>query len=309
MAMLDAYVTAGGNFIDTADVYGSSEDLIGKWLSSKGPAFRRSLVIATKFGVPTGPHPNDKGASRKHIMDAVDSSLRRLQTPWIDLYQQHWWDATTPLSETLNALDDLVRSGKVRYVGMSNWVGHQVVEAAHLCKEQRLTPFVTIQQQYSLLCRTLEWDLLDVLQRHSIGVLPWSPLAGGWLSGRYSRASTKEEQGSRVEWAEQAGWAATSFSQHNNEGVHRVLDELEKAAREVEQPIAAVALRWLLQKEQVSSVLIGARSVKQLQDNLLASSFTLSDGQVQRLDDVSQQPLPYPVNLQKGATTAIRRTA
>ena len=299
-AILDAYVAAGGNFIDTANIYGTSEELIGRWLQKKGPAFRQSIIIATKYGYPTGPTKNDQGASRKHIHDAVEASLRKMQTTYIDLYQQHRWFDDTPLIETMFALNDLVVQGKVRYIGCSNFTSWQLNEANHIAKEHHLTPFISLQQQYSLTCRTLEWDLIDALKKDNVGILPWSPLAGGFLSGRYSRQSSKEEKGSRVEWAEKSGWSATSFSDNAHEKGFKILDELEKVSKEVGQPIAAVSLRWLLHKELVSSVLIGARNVQQLQDNMKASQFTLTEEQVERLDEASQGPMPYPHNLQKG---------
>jgi len=297
-AILDAYVAAGGNFIDTADVYGTSEELIGRWLQKKGPDFRKSIIIATKYGNPMGPSKNDTGSSRKHIHDAVEASLKKMQTTYIDLYQQHVWSADTPLIETMFALNDLVTQGKVRYIGASNFASWQFVEANHIAKEHHLTPFISLQQQYSLLCRSIEWDIVDALKKDSMGILPWSPLAGGFLSGRYTRNSTKEEKGSRVEWAESVGWSATNFSDNANERAFGVLDELEKVSKEVGQSVAVVSLRWLLHKTQVSSVLIGARNVKQLQDNVKASHFTLTDEQVKRLDKASQGPLPYPYSLQ-----------
>ena len=300
MAILEAYVASGGNFIDTADVYGTSEELIGRWLSRKDPTFRRSIVIATKFANATGSGPNDKGASRKRIHDAVAGSLRRLQTDYIDLYQQHVWTSDTPLTETMFALNDLVTAGKVRYIGCSNYTSWQLNEANRIVREHHLTPFITLQQQYSLLCRTLEWDIIDVLRKDSVGILPWSPLAGGWLSGRYKRGATQEEQGSRVAWAEAAGWVVTNFTDNANEKAFRVLDELERVSKEAGQSVAAVALRWLLHKECVSSVLIGARSVQQLQDNIQASHFTLTPEQVSRLDEASEVPMPYPYSMQKG---------
>ena len=217
-----------------------------------------------------------------------------------DLYQVHTWMEDTPLTEQMFALDSLVRRGLVRYLGCSNFTSWQLNEANRIVKEHHLTPFVVIQQQYSLLCRTIEWDTIDVLQKDSVGILPWSPLAGGWLSGRYKRGSKQGEGGSRVEWAEAAGWRATDFSSNANEHAYRIIDALDAISKEVNQPIAAIALRWLLQRAHVSSVLIGARSVQQLHDNLRASTFTLSEQHMKRLTDASHTPLPYPFSLQKG---------
>ena len=254
-----------------------------------------------------GGGPNERGASRKHIEDALADSLRKLQTSYIDLYQVHVWVPDTPLTEQMFSLDALVRRGVVRYVGCSNFTSWQLSEANRIVAQHHLTPFVTLQQQYSLLCRTLEWDIVDVLEKDSVGILAWSSLAGGWLSGRYKRGSEAGEGGSRVEWAEQAGWQATNFSSNATERVFAILDALEAIGQEVHQPVAAVSLRWVLQKRHVSSVLIGARSVQQLQDNLRAASFTLSDEQMERLNEASQTPLPYPYNLQKGPLMAPKR--
>ena len=254
-----------------------------------------------QFGNPMGSGPNERGGSRKHIEDSIAASLRNLQTSYIDLYQVHTWIPDTPLTEQMFALDSLVRRGQVRYVGCSNFTSWQLNEANRIVQEHHLTPFVTLQQQYSLLCRTLEWDIIDVLEKDRVGILPWSPLAGGWLSGKYKRGSKQSEGGSRVEWAESAGWQATDFSSNANEHAYGIIDQLEAIGKEIDQPMAAVALRWVLQRAHVSSVLIGARSVQQLHDNLRASTFTLSEEQMKRLTDASKTPLPYPFNLQKRA--------
>ena len=303
--MLDAYVAAGGNFIDTADVYNTSEDAIGRWLAKKDPAFRSSLIIATKFGNQFGPDENDRGASRKHIQDAVASSLRRLQTSYIDLYQQHLWCGDSELEETMFALHELVTAGKVRYIGCSNFSSWQLNEANRIAREHSLTPFISLQQQYSLLCRTLEWDIIDVVQKDGVGILPWSPLAGGWLSGKYKKGSS--EEGGRVAWAESVGWAATSFSTHATDFGFGVVDEVRKISKETGQPVAAVSLRWLLQRDSVSSVLIGARTLQQLSDNLQAAHFTLSAEQMDRLNSVSNTPMPYPYSLQKSGALPARK--
>lgn len=196
--ILDRFVELGGNFIDTADAYSTSENVIGNWLKSKPAGFRQSIIIATKFRSIMPPHGvNDMGASRKHIIDAVEASLARLQTDYIDLYQIHGPDERTPLRETMRALNDLVRQGKVHYIGCSNFTSWQIQKANDIAEREHLEKFVTLQQQYSLLCRNVEWDTVEVCRQEGLGILPWSPLAGGWLSGKYDRSTDKPEENSR----------------------------------------------------------------------------------------------------------------
>lgn len=196
--MLDRFVELGGNFIDTANVYTSSEDVIGNWLAKKPADFRKSIIIATKFGSQMhGTAVNGRGGSRKHIFDALEESLKKLQTTYVDLYQIHLPDRLTPLRETLHALNDLVRQGKIHYIGCSNFSSWQIQKAVDLSDREHLQRFVTLQQQYSLLCRNVEWDTTDVCHQEGLGILPWSPLAGGWLSGKYDRSMDKPEENSR----------------------------------------------------------------------------------------------------------------
>lgn len=199
-AILDRFIELGGNFIDTADAYSTSENVLGNWLSSKPEGFRQSVIIASKFRNTSPPYGvNDKGASRKHIFDAVEASLKRLQTNYIDLYQIHSPDEVTPLRETMRALNDLVRQGKVHYIGCSNFTSWQIQKANDIAEKENLEKFVTLQQQYSLLCRNVEWDTVDVCRNEGLGILPWSPLAGGWLSGKYDRSTEKPDEDSRFE--------------------------------------------------------------------------------------------------------------
>lgn len=199
-AILDRFAELGGNFIDTANVYGTSEIVVGNWLASKSEGFRKSMIIATKFRNNMPPYGvNDFGASRKHIFDAVETSLKNLQTSYIDLYQIHAPDENTPLRETMRALNDLVRQGKVNYIGCSNFTSWQIQKANDIAQEENLEKFVTLQQQYSLLCRNVEWDTVEVCRHEGIGILPWSPLAGGWLSGKYDRSTEAPEDGSRFD--------------------------------------------------------------------------------------------------------------
>ena len=213
--MMDRFVAAGGNFIDTANVYstGISEEIVGRWLKKQR---RDDLVIATKVRFPMGTGPNDLGLSRKHILSSVEASLRRLQTDYIDLYQVHCWDEKTPLEETLSTLNDLVRKGVVRYVGASNFAGWQLQRAIDLSRENGWEVLVCLQPQYNLLCRSTEWELIPLCRREGLGVIPWSPLRGGWLSGKFKRGMTAPPEGSRIELAEKKDWGE-KWSAYNNE--------------------------------------------------------------------------------------------
>jgi len=289
--IMNAFVEKGGNFIDTANVYGDSEEVIGRWMTTKR---RDELVIATKVRGMMGPGPNDQGLSRKHIMSAVDSSLKKLQTPFIDLYQVHTWDTDTPLKETFGALNDLVRVGKIRYIGISNFAGHQLQKIVDLSREMGWEDIVCLQPQYNLLCRSTEWDLLPICQYEGIGVIPWSPLAGGWLSGKYKRGEKQPAQGSRVEWAEKIKWKHTDWSTKNDEHTWSVLDAVNKVAKEANKSVAQVSLRWLIQKPGVTCPIIGAKTVSQLEDNLGCLGWSLTAEQMAELDAASAVPIPYP---------------
>ncbi len=290
--ILDRFVEAGGNFIDTADVYtrGASEEIVGRWLKGKS---RDSLVIATKVRFPMGEGPNEVGLSRKHILAGVEASLRRLGTDYIDLYQVHRYDRATPLEETLSTLDNLVRSGKVRYVGASNFSGWQLQKAIDLCRTNGWEPFTCLQPQYNLLCRSTEWELLPLCQNEGLGVIPWSPLRGGWLSGKFRRGMTAPLAGSRIEKAEQEGWSE-SWSRYNNEFTWGVIDALLAVAGQAGKSPAQVAINWLLQQPAVTAPIIGARNMEQLEDNLAAAGWSLTAEQMTRLDEASQVDPPYP---------------
>lgn len=290
--ILDRFVEAGGNFIDTADVYsrGVSEEIVGRWLKGKS---RDSLVIATKVRFPMGEGPNEVGLSRKHILAGVEASLRRLGTDYIDLYQVHCWDRVTPLEETLSTLNSLVQSGKVRYIGASNFNGWQLQKAIDLSLTSGWEPFTCLQPQYNLLCRSTEWELLPLCQNEGLGVIPWSPLRGGWLSGKFRRGMTAPVAGSRIEKAEQEGWSE-SWSRYNNEHTWGVIDVLLAVAEQAGKSPAQVAINWLLQQPAVTAPIIGARNMEQLEDNLGASGWSLTPEQIARLDEASQVDLPYP---------------
>lgn len=291
-AVLDAFVEAGGNFIDTADVYsrGVSEEIVGRWLSGR---CREDYIVATKVRFPMGDGPNEIGLSRKHIMDGVEASLRRLGTDYIDLYQVHAWDPLTPLDQTLGALDDLVRQGKVRYIGASNFKGWQLQKALDLSDAMGLERFVCLQPQYNLLSRATEYEVLDVCEHEGLGVIPWSPLRGGWLSGKFKRGMTEPPAGSRIEIAEQEGWGE-SWAAYNNEFTWEVIDALHEVAAEVGKTPAQVAINWLLCNPVVTAPIIGARTMKQLTDNLGAAGWRLTGQQLEKLDRASAMAVSYP---------------
>lgn len=288
--ILDRYFAAGGNFIDTANVYsrGRSEEIIGRWLKSKP---RDQLVIATKVRFAMGESPNDLGLSRKHILSAVEDSLRRLGTDYIDLYQVHGWDDATPLEETLSTLDSLVRSGKVRYLGASNFAAWQLQKAVDLARFNGWQPFVCLQPLYNLLDRWIEWEHLPMCQAEGIGVIPWSPLRGGWLSGRYRRGMEAPPEGSRVEAATRAGWSE-SWTAYAGERTWEVLDALFAVAEEAGKTPAQTALNWLLCNPAVTAPIVGARTLAHLEENLGAAGWRLTPEQKQRLDQASAVEIP-----------------
>jgi len=296
--MMDFFCAKGGNFIDTADVYGRgvSEEIVGGWMRGQR---RDALVIATKVRFGMGEGVNDEGLSRKHILSAVEDSLRRLQTDYIDLYQVHGWDNGAPLEETLSALDRLVQSGKVRYIGASNYAAWQLQKAIDISKFSGWEPFACLQPLYNLLDRELEFELMPVCQNEGVGVIPWSPLRGGWLSGKYRRGMQAPPKNTRVEEASEKGWSE-SWDVYANERTWTVLDTLFAVAEETGRTPAQVALRWLLQKPGVTAPIVGARTMSHLETNLGAAGWQLSQEQMNRLDEVSVKPAYYPVSFMAG---------
>ncbi len=292
--ILDRFVEAGGNFIDTADTYsfGGSEEVLGRWLERQK---RDELVIATKARFPMSREPNDVGLSRKHLLASVESSLRRLRTDYIDLYQVHCWDHKTPLEETLSTLQTLVQSGKARYIGASNFNGWQLQKAIDLSRHRGWEPFTCLQPQYNLLCRSTEWELVPVCLNEGLGIMPWSPLRGGWLSGKYRRGMTAPLADTRIAAAGEQGWGE-SWEAYNNEHTWRLLDELFAVAEEVGKEPAQTAINWLLRRPGVTAPIIGARNLEQLEANLGASGWALDTAHVERLDQASDPGLPYPYN-------------
>jgi aryl-alcohol dehydrogenase-like predicted oxidoreductase len=290
--MMDRFVAEGGNFIDTANVYsaGVSEEIVGRWLKKQR---RDGLVIATKVRFPMGGGPNDAGLSRKHILSSVEASLRRLQTSYIDLYQVHCWDDETPLEETLSTLHALVAKGDIRYLGASNYNGWQLQRAIDVSRANGWEAFVSLQPQYNLLCRSTEWELIPLSLREGLGVIPWSPLRGGWLSGKFKRGMSAPPEGSRIELAEKMDWGE-KWSAYNKEETWRTLDALHEVSAAVDRSPAQVAINWLLHKPGVTAPIIGARRMDQLENNLGATGWKLLAEDAAKLDAASEVPLPYP---------------
>jgi len=277
---------AGVNFVDTADVYtnGESEKTLANAISNLGIP-RKDLVIATKVYGRTGKGRNDVGASRGHIMDGVEQSLKRLQTDYIDLYQIHAADTVTPLEETLRALDTLVSQGKVRYIGCSNWYGWQLMKALGISAAKNLAKLDTLQAYYSIAGRDLEREIVPLLKDQGTGLLVWSPLAGGLLSGKYSRENQKPEDSRR---------SSFDFPIVDKERTWRILDVLRPIAKSHNTNVATIALAWVLAKPFVTSVIIGAKRVDQLQENLAAVDVKLAEEEIKQLDEVSALPPEYP---------------
>jgi aryl-alcohol dehydrogenase-like predicted oxidoreductase len=279
-------VEAGINFIDTANVYseGMSEELTGQAIINLD-LNRDELVIATKVRGTMGTGPNDAGLTRKHIMQQVDLSLKRLKTDYIDLYQIHSYDPLTPLEETLHTLDDLVRSGKVRYIGASNMAAWQLMKALDYSTYNRVAKFVSLQAYYTVAGRDLERELIPLLKDQKLGLMVWSPLAGGLLSGKYNRDEQKKEGGRRANF---------DFPPVNRDRAFNIIDVLQPMAEEKGTSVAQLSLAWLLCQPAVSSVIIGANKIEQLHDNLKAVDVKLTAEELQRLDEVSQLPEEYP---------------
>jgi len=287
-AILHRATDAGINFIDTADVYGQdglSERVIGSWFAASGR--RDQVVLATKFRFRMGPGPLGTGASRRRILAACEASLKRLQTDRIDLYQIHMQDLDTPAEETLRALDDLVHQGKVLYIGASNYAAYRLVDSLWTSKAQGLHRFVSLQMEYSLIERALDREHLPLAKQWGLGVIPWSPLAGGFLSGKY-RKDQPPAEGSRL-----ARWESR-LKGFDNPRAWRILDALDAVSAEVGASQAAVALAWVLTRPAVSSVIFGARTLAQVDENLGAAELVLSEAQRKVLDEASAFEVGYP---------------
>jgi aryl-alcohol dehydrogenase-like predicted oxidoreductase len=286
------FLEAGGNFVDTADVYenGTSEEIVGRAI--KG--VREDVVLATKVRFPMGEGPNDVGLSRKHVLAGCEASLRRLGTDYIDLYQVHMWDAATPLEETLSALTDLVRAGKVRYIGVSNFTGWQLLKAVYVSELEGFERFVSLQPQYSLVERNVEREVLPACREEGVGVIPWGPLGGGFLSGKYRRGEEPPED-SRI--AGVPDEFEEAWVRRNVERNWRTLEVVGEISAETGKSYAQVALNWLLRQEGVTAPIIGARRPEQLEDNLGAAGWELSPEQVRRLSKASAIEDVYPYRM------------
>lgn len=266
------------------------EEIVGCWMKKHT---RDDIVLATKVRFRMGKSENDLGLSRKHILSAVEASLRRLQTDYIDLYQVHAWDDGTPLEETLTTLDQLVQSGKVRYIGASNFAAWQLQKAIDYSKINGWEAFACLQPLYNLLDRDIEVELIPVCKFEGLGIIPWSPLRGGWLSGKYQRGMQAPVSGRRIDEASKQSWGE-SWDAYANEQTWSVLDELFNVARSTNKEPAQVVLRWLLQKPGVTAPIIGARTMAQLLSNLGSSGWELSDEHMHDLDTVSYKKPGYP---------------
>jgi len=285
-ALLNTFVAAGGTLVDTADVYsaGVSEQIIGTWLAEH-PAEREQIVLATKGRFPMGSGPNDLGTSRRHLMSALDGSLRRLGTEHIDLYQLHAWDPVTPIDETLRFLDDAIRTGKIGYWGVSNFTGWQLTKAAHRAQALGFTPPVTLQPQYSLLVREIESEIVPAAVDAGVGLLPWSPLGGGWLTGKYHR-DVDPTGATRLGEDPQRGMEAW-LPRNELDRTWAIVDTVAAIAAELGATSGQVSLAWLEAQPGVTAVILGARTVAQLSENLVAASVVLSPMQRERLSAVS----------------------
>ena len=293
--LLDLCLEAGVNLFDSADVYsqGRSEEVLGQALKGR----RDDVILATKVHGRMGPGPNDIGQSRHHIMRGIEASLKRLDTDYIDLYQVHGFDALTPLEETLRALDDLVRSGKARYIGCSNYSGWHLMKALGISEREGLERFVSQQVYYSLVARELEYELVPLALDQGIGSLIWSPLSGGFLSGKYRRGQAGPQDARRP----RRGDPGTI----NEEQGFDIIYVLEEVAQAHNATIAQAALNWLLQKPGVTSILVGARREEQLVDNLKAASWKMTVEEAKRLDEVSAVPPIYPYWHQRRNNTRV----
>jgi aryl-alcohol dehydrogenase-like predicted oxidoreductase len=285
-AIVKRSVDAGINFIDTANVYseGWSEELTGQAIHNLG-LHRDDLVLATKVRGKMSDKINDIGLSRKHIMEQVENSLKRLQTDYIDLYQIHSYDPLTPIEETLGALDDLVRSGKVRYIGASNMAAWQLMKALGYSTYNHQAKFVSLQAYYTIAGRDLERELIPLLNDQKIGLMVWSPLAGGLLSGKYTRDEQNKEGGRRVNF---------DFPPVNKDRAFDIIDLLQPMATAKSASVAQLALAWLLHQPAVTTVIIGANKTEQLEDNLKSIDIQFTAEELQQLDAISKLPSEYP---------------
>src|SRR5215831_18109982 len=291
---LDRFVSAGGTLVDTADVYSSgvSEEIIGRWLASRPADVTERVVLATKGRFPTDASPNGVGLSAVHLTRALHGSLRRLGVETVDLYQLHAYDPWTPLEETLRTLDGFVRAGKIRYYGLSNFTGWQLTKAVHLARALHMPGPVTLQPQYSLLVGEIEWEIVPAALDAGVGLLPWSPLGGGWLSGKYQRDA---RPGGATRLGEDPGRGMEAYDRRGTRRTWRVVDTVRKIAAERGVTMTEIALAWVTDRPAVSSTILGARSAGQLEANLRAADLHLTTQETAELDAASDPGAPdYP---------------
>jgi aryl-alcohol dehydrogenase-like predicted oxidoreductase len=305
---LDRFVAAGGTLVDTADVYGDgmSEEIIGRWFAGRPAEITEQVVLATKgrFGLDNS--PNGAGLSAVHLTRALDASLRRLGVEAVDLYQVHAFDPWTPLEETLRTLDGFVSAGKIRYYGLSNFTGWQLTKAVHLARALNVAGPVTLQPQYSLLVREIEWEIVPAALDAGLGLLPWSPLGGGWLSGKYKR---DERPAGATRLGEDPDRGMEAYDRRGTRRTWEVIDAVQKVADERGVSMAEVALAWVTDRPGVTSTILGARTVGQLEGNLRAAELHLSTAEIAALDAASDpRATDYPYG-QMGADQRARRLA
>ena len=294
-AQLDRFVESGGTLVDTADVYagGTSEEIIGRWFASRPADVTEAVVLATKGRFPLDDLPNGSGLSARHLTRALDASLRRLGLDSIDLYQVHAFDPWTPLEETLRTLDGFVRSGKIRYYGLSNFTGWQLTKAVHLARSLGLAGPITLQPQYNLLVREIEWEIVPAALDAGLGLLPWGPLGGGWLTGKYRR---DERPTGSTRLGEDPGRGMEAWERRGVERTWTVIDAVRTVAEARGVSMAEVALAWVTDRPAVTSTILGARTVEQLEANLRAADLHLTAEETSRLDaasDLHASDYPY----------------
>jgi aryl-alcohol dehydrogenase-like predicted oxidoreductase len=293
-AQLDRFAEAGGTLVDTADVYsaGESERIIGRWFASRSADVTEPIVLATKGRFPMADDPNGAGLSARHLTRALDASLTRLGLDSVDLYQAHSWDPVTPLEESLRTLDGFVRQGKIRYYGFSNFTGWQLTKAVHLARELGLAAPVTLQPQYSLLVREIEWEIVPAARDAGLGLLPWSPLGGGWLSGKYRR---DQRPSGATRLGEDPGRGMEAWERRGTDRTWAIIDAVQSVAEARGVSMAEVALAWVTDRPGVTSTILGARTVEQLETNLRAAELHLDATEIAALDEASDLHAPdYP---------------
>ena len=285
-AQLDQFVAAGGNLVDTADVYGrgASEQIIGHWFANRPAEVTDAVVLATKGRFPMGSEPNALGLSTRHLTRAVEASLQRLNLDRIDLYQVHAFDPHTPLEETLRTLDGLIRAGKINYYGLSNFTGWQLTKAVHLAAALNVAPPVTLQPQYSLIVREIEWEIVPAVLDAGMGMLPWSPLGGGWLSGKYRRG---ERPTGETRLGDNPNRGMEAFDRRGTERTWAIVEAVQQVAEARGVSMVEVALSWVTNRPGVTSTILGCRTLEQLTTNLRAADLTLSADETATLDQVS----------------------